>query len=423
MQKIWAIALNDLRIIFREKDIWINLIVLPLILSFVIGYANGAGQQPSDPTAPDILIDVIDRDDSESSREFLAALRAANPNFVLCAVSQDADERCGTGEAVFDEALAETRLRDQIALARIDIPAGFGAALSAGGDADIVYFANENATAPSFILQSVQAVARRQGAAIVAERVGTAAAMTAPGLALDVAGEAALADGIRQRAADLLAAQPPVVTEVTSATAGTQTTPDRGGFSQSVPGMASMYVMFAVFPAAVAFMTERKQGTLQRLVTMPVRRWQLLGGKLLARFLLGMLQYGIVFAFGGLVLGVRFGDDLPALFLTMVVFTLCITALTLALSTLLRTEAQAGSLTLLLTLTLAPLGGAWWSLEIVPEWMRTLGHISPVAWAMDSYSSLIFYGGSLATVLPYIGVLAAMASAFFIFGVARFRIE
>ena len=68
MQKIWAIALNDLRIIFREKDIWINLIVLPLILSFVIGYANGAGQQPSDPTAPDILIDVIDRDDSESSR-------------------------------------------------------------------------------------------------------------------------------------------------------------------------------------------------------------------------------------------------------------------------------------------------------------------------------------------------------------------
>jgi ABC-2 type transport system permease protein len=107
----------------------------------------------------------------------------------------------------------------------------------------------------------------------------------------------------------------------------------------------------------------------------------------------------------------------------MVVFTLCITALTLALATLLRSEAQAGAITLLLTLTLAPLGGAWWPLEIVPDWMQTLGHVSPVAWAMDSYSSLIFFGGTLMNVLPYIGVLAAMAAIFFAFGVARFRIE
>lgn len=423
MQKIWAIALNDLRIIFREKDIWINLVVLPLILSLVIGYANGAGVDPSNPTAPDIPIDVIDRDASPQSQALLDALRAANPSFVLCALGDAADERCRIDGAAFDESLAEARLRDRLALARIEIPAGFGAALDAGGDAAILYFANENMIAPSFILQGVQAVARRQGASIVAERVGTAAALTAPGLRLDAAGEAALRADIRQRAADLLAAQPAVVNQVTSEAAGTQRSANVGGFSQSVPGMASMYVMLAVFPAAVAFMTERKQGTLQRLVTMPVRRWELLGGKLLARFLLGMLQYTIVFAFGGLVLGVRFGADLPALVLTMVVFTVCITALTLALSTLLRTEAQAGSLTLLLALTLAPLGGAWWSLEIVPEWMRTLGHISPVAWAMDSYTSLIFHGGSLVTVLPYIGVLAGMAAVFFLFGIARFRIE
>lgn len=423
MRKIWDIARNDLRIIFREKDIWINIVVVPIILSFVIGYANGAGAQPGTPEAPDVIIDVIDGDGSTTAQEFLTALRAANPNFVLCPADNDEGDRCELGDMTYDAALAEARLREQTALALIEIPAGFGASLSAGQNVEIVYRSNENASAPSFILQAVQATVQRLGASIVAERVGTAAALTAPGFTLDDAERTALTGEIRQRADDLLGAQTTLVREVTSETAGTGTTPSVGGFSQSVPGMASMYVMFVVFPAAVAFMTERQQGTLQRLVTMPITRWQLLGGKLLARFLMGMLQYGIIFAFGYLVLGVRFGNDPLALLLTMVVFTLCITALTLALATLLRSEAQAGAVTLLLTLTLAPLGGAWWPLEIVPSWMQTLGHVSPVAWAMDSYSSLIFYNGSLMTVLPYIGVLAAMAAIFFAFGVARFRIE
>ena len=54
----------------------------------------------------------------------------------------------------------------------------------------------------------------------------------------------------------------------------------------------------------------------------------------------------------------------------------------------------ANALAVLLSLTLAPLGGAWWPLEIVPAWMQAIGHVSPVAWAMDAYRSLTFYGGS-----------------------------
>ncbi|MBE0688501.1 MAG: ABC transporter permease, partial [Anaerolineae bacterium] len=268
----------------------------------------------------------------------------------------------------------------------------------------------------------VQATVQRFGAAIVASQVGTEVAAGAPGLTLDDAERAQFAADIRERAQRILSEQPPVVNAVTGSAQQSADSPSTGGFSQSVPGIASMYVMFAVFPAAVALMTERKQGTLQRMITLPLTRVQLLGGKLLARFLLGMIQYAIVFIFG-YFLGVRYGSDPIALGLTMVVFTLCITALTLALSTLLKNENQAGAITLLLTLTLAPLGGAWWPLEIVPEWMRTLGHISPVAWAMDSYSSLINYAGTLADVLPYIGVLAAMAVIFFLFGIVRFRVE
>jgi len=423
MRQIIEIALNDLRIIFRERSIWVNLFVIPIVLSVVIGLANGAGETTGEPSAgPSILIDVIDNDSSTLSQQFLAAVRAANANFVLCPFDNDGVDVCQLNGRTLNESEAETRLRDQTALALIELPVGFGAALETGDDIRIVYRSNEDATAPSYILQAVQATVQRFGAAIVAGQVGAEVAASAPGLTLDDAGRAQFAADIRERSQHILAEQPPVVNAVTGTAQESDESSSAGGFNQSVPGMATMYVMFAVFPAAVALMTERKQGTLQRMITLPLTRAQILGGKLLARFLLGMIQYAIVFIFG-FFLGVHYGSDPMALGLTMVAFTLCITALTLALSTLLRNENQAGAITLLLTLTLAPLGGAWWPLEIVPDWMRTLGHISPVAWAMDSYSSLIFFNGTLVDVLPYIGVLAAMAIVFFLFGIVRFRVE
>ncbi|NOG50312.1 MAG: hypothetical protein HND48_13455 [Chloroflexi bacterium] len=39
--KALYIALNDIRIAFSDRSIWINLLVIPAALIFVIGLANG----------------------------------------------------------------------------------------------------------------------------------------------------------------------------------------------------------------------------------------------------------------------------------------------------------------------------------------------------------------------------------------------
>ncbi|MBN2471442.1 MAG: ABC transporter permease, partial [Anaerolineae bacterium] len=194
------------------------------------------------------------------------------------------------------------------------------------------------------------------------------------------------------------------------------------GFSQSVPGMSTMFVLFTVLGGLGLLLEERKQWTLQRLAVMPISRAQILGGKILARFTTGILQFGILFAVG-LVVGLDFGHNPLALLLIIVAYTLCITALTFTLATFVRTEMQAGGLVTLLALVLAALGGAWWPLEIVPDFMRVVAHISPVAWAMDGFSALLFYGGGLADVLLPVAVLLAAAGAFFAFGISRFSFD
>jgi ABC-2 type transport system permease protein len=77
----------------------------------------------------------------------------------------------------------------------------------------------------------------------------------------------------------------------------------------------------------------------------------------------------------------------------------------------------------LLGLTLAPLGGAWWPLDIVPEVMRVVGHLSPIAWAMDGFRVLLYEQGTLADVLLPVAVLLALAVVFFAIAIRRFKFE
>ncbi|MFN8560147.1 MAG: ABC transporter permease [Anaerolineae bacterium] len=415
MRTVINIALNDLRILLSNRSIWINLLIVPVIISYAVGLANGVGG--SGGNAPRLLVDVIAGETGGQVDQFLADIRAANPSIVLCPMDNGGDDACGLRSAALDEMLATQRLKDETSLALIEIPVGFSAALEAGEAITIVYRSNEDASAPSYILQAVQASAQKLGAVQIATQVGANVAVELNIVSGD-ADRAAFADAVRENASALWAQDPVQVDYVL----GQQPEPTNNvsGFSQSIPGIGTMYVLFTLLPAAATVVLQRKNGTLPRLAVMPISRVQILGGKMLANFLLGMLEYAIMFTFG-YFLGVRYGSDPLAILLLMITFTLSVTALTLALTSVLHNEAQARGIGLLLTLTLCPLGGAWWPLDIVPEWMRTVGHISPVAWVMDGFNTLIFKGGDLGGVIVPLAVLAGMAVAFFAFGVWRFK--
>ncbi|MGQ9909124.1 MAG: ABC transporter permease [Candidatus Flexifilum sp.] len=423
MRTILEIALNELRLIFQERGIWINIVVLPIVIAIATGFANGAGAN-IDPTGPRLVVDVLidgAAEPDEQTRALLTEIARQNGNVLLCPFANTDEDACGLGGQPLTPERAAARAREERSLAQLVIPADIGARLAAGEVVTVIYRSNEGLTAPSLILQAVQAAALRTGAVQVAVDAAESIAAAFPALTFrDEADRAAFFDGVRARAQALWQVDPIAVNYVQNS--AVEANPGTSGFSQSVPGIGSMYVMLTILPAVGAFIRARHEGTIQRLVTMPVRRSQILGGMLLARFLLGLIQYGIVFGFG-LFLGVRYGSDPLALILVMVSFTLCVTALMIALTGFIRTEMQATGITLFLGLTLAPLGGAWWPLDIVPEAMRIVGHISPIAWAMDAYHALIFYGGGLLDVLPSVAVLLGMAAILFAIGVRRFSFE
>jgi ABC-type multidrug transport system permease subunit len=194
------------------------------------------------------------------------------------------------------------------------------------------------------------------------------------------------------------------------------------GLGQSVPGMGTMFVLMTVMGGMSALIVDKQQWTLQRLAAMPVSRSTLLAGKILARFCLGLLQFLVVFIVGALF-GMNFGKDPVALVLLAIVYTLSITALSFVIGPALKNPAQATGVALLLALTLAPIGGAWWPMDISPRFMQIIGHISPVAWAMDGFTALTYRGAHLVDIWQPLVVLIGIAVVLFLIAIPRFRYD
>lgn len=418
IRNILNIALNDLRIFFSNRGNIIGLVLLPVAFTLVLGFAFSGG-------GPTVLrVDVIDQDQSDASQQLIAEVRASYDALVICPDDGTA-ENCP--ETVDVDTSRERVINGQVQSA-IVIPDGFDESLADLQPVTLEYYSQQDVRSGDPVYQALSSVVQRMSAAIQVATVGLNVTDsmivtddgTVPLFESDEAREAFQQD-VYTRAAEQIADSPVSVQLIMGETSSDQVGLG-SGFGQSVPGMGSMYVMFTVFGGLALLARERDQWTLQRLMAMPLTRAEIMGGKMLAYFTLGMIQYTVVFAVG-IIVGAPLGDSPLALVMVMVAFVTCMVALTFLLATRITNESQASGITLLLALTLAPLGGAWWPLEITPDFMQALGRLSPVSWAMEGFQNVIFFSGGVTDVLPSVVVLLGIALVLFVIGVRGFRYD
>ena len=57
---------------------------------------------------------------------------------------------------------------------------------------------------------------------------------------------------------------------------------------------------------------------------------------------------------------------------------------------------------------MSAVGGAWFPREILPEWFQTAGLVTPVAWAMDAFHGILWYGKGVFSTPDLGGVLVPL---------------
>jgi ABC-type multidrug transport system permease subunit len=426
MRKTLLIALNDVRVYFADRGNLFSLLVMPIALTLMLGFLIQGGGSSEAAT---IRVDLHDLDQTSTSQQFIENLRQVNTTLILCP-TDDTNASCALGEnPTLTVEQSSERVRNSETRALIVIPQGYGASVQAAQPTAIDYYARSDSSGGfnDPVLTSLQTVIQRVNAALQASTVGTnvAADLTVAGQSVTVFTNdselASFTEALRAEAETLLSQQSNTVNFVVRSGDEEETVAGTG-FGQAVPGQGATFVMFTVLGGMAILMRERREWTLQRLMVLPLSRAQVLGGKILAFVVLGMVQFTIVFIVG-VVTGTDFGNAPVAMLLLMLTFVLATTALAFAIAARLKNEEQAASISLLLSLTFAPLGGAWWPLAITPRFMQIIGHFTPTAWVMDGFHDIIFYGGSLVDVLPEMGVLLGIAAVCFAIGIAGFRYE
>ena len=181
---------------------------------------------------------------------------------------------------------------------------------------------------------------------------------------------------------------------------------------QNVPGFSVMFVMMGVlFGIAFGLQDEREWGSITRLLSAPIPRTSILGGKLLARFLVGLFQLVLLFLYGHFVFGLSLGTAPVALVLVMTAVVFSMTGFSLLVSAFARTREQVIPLGLTVIMIFCALGGCWWPLYQMPPWLRHVAQLTFTAWAMEGFHDVILRDRGILDILPGIGVLVAYGAA------------
>jgi ABC-2 type transport system permease protein len=192
------------------------------------------------------------------------------------------------------------------------------------------------------------------------------------------------------------------------------------GFQYTAPANLVLFVIINGLVSALSIIELRRSGLSQRLLATPARRWELFAMLTVGPFQQMVAQAVFLILLTRLFFGVHWGDPLGVLMVTAAVIFLGV-SLVLLMGTVFRTPQQPVSLGPWIGVFLGMLGGTSWPLEVVPPFMRTVGHLSPAAWAMDAYLALIFGHASARAIMPDVMVLLLFSAVLATIGTFRLR--
>jgi ABC-2 type transport system permease protein len=166
----------------------------------------------------------------------------------------------------------------------------------------------------------------------------------------------------------------------------------------------------------------RNNGTARRMLATPTPAWAVIAGEAAGRYAVLTLQALFIIVLGAGFFGVSWGNPL-GVGLVVAAYALVGTSVSLLVGTVARSNEQATSLGPPIGIALAMLGGAMWPLEIVGPVMRTVGHFTPHAWALDAFVDLMGNRVGPGAVLGQVGVLLAFSAALLPLAVLRLRAD
>ncbi len=361
MKRIWSLIKTELKLVFRDKTFYLWAIVLPL--GFMVIF--GSMQRTSERQRVDLFI--MNRDGGRLSQKFIKKVRAEG---LKVRVVKNLNPKAKTNLVI--------------------IPEDFSKKLNKGESATLyINFRSKEPGKPSYLIK----------------------------LALYRAGWNLLKE-------KLLAGKSPVkvLSIETRWFARQKAVPS--GFTFYVPAVIVMFILFNVlFYCGMAVWRMRERGLLPRLAASPLGKDGLWLSLFISGFLVGLIGASVLFATGIVLFSATLGYHPFAVALVLFIYTAAVSALGVLLGSITKKQELLIGASVLIANLFAALGGCWWPLEIVPDFMKKVAMVLPTGWTMDAMSKLIFLQLKPSSIFPNLILLLLFFFAVSAISITFFKTE
>lgn len=360
LHRIGALIVKEFRHLGRDRRTLAVVIALPVLQMLLFAYAISFDVR-------NVATVIIDTDRTPASAAYLRSYSSSD-FFTVVGTADD----LGDVDRVFDRNLARIA---------VVVPSGFGRSLAAGEQATVAVYLDGSEPTAARVGQAFSTALNQ----VYGQRVSVQWADTQ---GVDVTGLGQLEPRIR-----------------------TWYNPERRGSDFLIPGLMVVIIMVvAVQQTAVSLVREREQGTDEQLAISPMRRWEMMVGKLAPWTLLAFAELAAITVLGMTVFALPLRGSVAPLAVGAALFVFCSLGLGLVISAVAPSLETANMLGLLLSLLPAfILSGFAFPLSSIPPVLQVISCLFPARFMVTVSRAVFLKGAGFAEVWPELAALGAYA--------------
>lgn len=189
-----------------------------------------------------------------------------------------------------------------------------------------------------------------------------------------------------------------------------------------VPGLMGVVItMTMVMITGLAITRERERGTMENLLSMPTRPFEVMVGKIIPYILVGYVQLGLILLAARVLFDVPMHGNLGLLLLVAFLFITANLAMGITFSTLAENQLQAVQLSFFFFLPSLLLSGFMFPFRGMPQWAQAVGELLPLTHFLRVVRGILLKGNGLHEIALQLWQIALFAVVALAVGIKRYR--
>ncbi len=396
MRQTILIVTKDLRRRLRNPVAVISMMLIPVVITLLVGLVFG---RSGEVELPRIRVLLVDKDDGLFSHFLRQGMQQGQFAEMIDLVEVDENE----GRAL---------IQDGKASALIEIPQGFTEALLDQRPVEVTLTKNPSESfLPTIVEELIEtsALMLDSGVRIFEEPIGEARSLLEGNAWPSSDDLGGLLDGSRER---LLLAGGYLADSLISLETQDEVSEDEQEgaaveiniFAFVMPGSLLIGLLFISQIALRDIVREKERGTLARLFTAPLEVGHVVAGKILSAFAITAISCLLLMIIGRFGFGISLGRPLPLIAHLVGTVFMCTGVITLVYG-FIRSDRAADAVLPIVILTLCLLGGSMVPIDQMGGTIRAIGRLSPVFWAVNGLQRLFVEGAGLKDITRHLAIL------------------